>query len=100
MKIKEKIFVQKPFGNAPFLDATSATSSTAASSDSRILTSSLSRYPFSNSSSSCCLDFLPELTCGLLSGCGGGGGGGGAVCVEALPETDAAISGWKVLSRG
>ena len=30
----------------------------------------------------------------------GGGGGGGAVCVEALPETDAAISGWKVLSRG
>ena len=35
-----------------------------------------------------------------FSGCGGGGGGGGAVCVEASPDIVAAISGWKVLSRG
>ena len=96
MKIEEKIFVQKPFGNAPFLDAVSATSSTGAS----CCCSYLTRYSFSQSSRLCFFDFEPELTSGLLSGCGGGGGGGGAVCVEALPETDAAISGWKVLSRG
>ena len=79
-----------------------ASASADSASSSCIAFSTLSRYPFSYSSSSWAFDLLPppEEDSFGDSTLGGGGGGGGADCVCAAPDTDAAISGWKVLSRG